>query len=141
MESYMELKKMLCRELEYIVNKGDLSPRDLDYVDKITHSIKSLVTIMAMDNNGKSDYSGSGLYGGYDNYNRGNGYDYGNNGNDTPYGMSGRNPFGRYVPGRGYSRDESKSQMLEHLDKMMNETTDKNEREMIQRITNELKTL
>ena len=132
MESYMELKKILCRELDYIVNKGDLSPRDLDFVDKITHSIKSLVTIMAMDENEKSDYSGSGLYGSYDNYDRNYGY-----------GMSGRrDSMGRYAPmTRGYSRDESKSQMLEHLDKMMAETNDKNEREMIQRITNELKAL
>lgn len=140
MESYMELKKMLCRELEYIVNKGDLSPRDLDYVDKITHSIKSIVTIMAMDESTRSDYSGNGLYGSYDNYDRGNGYGYGNG---NGYGMSGRrDSMGRYAPmTRGYSRDESKSQMLDHLDKMMNETTDKNEREIIQRITNELKTL
>ncbi len=138
MESYMELKKMLCRELEYIVNKGDISPRDLDYIDKITHSIKSLVTIMAMDGNNKSEYGGSGLYGSYDNYDRGNGY-----GNGTQYGMPWRrDAIGRYAPmTRGYSRDESKSQMLDHLDKMMNDTNDKNEREMIQRIVDELKTL
>lgn len=128
MESYYELKKMLCRELDYITNKGELTPRDLDFVDKLTHSIKSLVTIMAMDE--KYDNSGSGLYGSYDNYDRG-------------YGMSGRrDSMGRFAPmTQGYSRDESKSQMLDHLNKMVNETNNKDERETIQRIINELKTL
>jgi len=136
MESYMELKKMLCRELDYIVGKGDISPRDLDFIDKITHSIKSLVTIMAMDESTKSDYNGSSLYGSYDSYDRGNGY-------GTPYGMSGRrDSMGRYAPmTRGYSRDESKTQMLDHLEKMMDDAANKDEREMIQRIYNELKTL
>lgn len=131
MESYMKVKKMLCHELDYIADKGELTPRDLDFVDKITHSIKSLVTIMAMDE--KSDYNGSSLYDSYDSYDRGNGY-----------GMSGRrDSMGRFTSPmtRGYSRDESKSQMLEHLDKMMNETNNKDERETIQRIANELKTL
>lgn len=147
MESYMKLKKMLCRELDYIVSKGELNPRDLEFVDKITHSIASLLKIMKMEGGEMSEYSGNGMRGSYDNYSRGYGYDnsYGDNGygNNYDYGMSGRrDSMGRFAPmTRGYSRDESKTQMLDHLDKMMDDATNKDEREMIQRIYNELKTL
>ena len=64
MEYYHDLKKMLCKELEEIVRQGELSTGDLDVVDKLTHSIKSLVTIMAMEDSGYS--YGVRKYDGYD---------------------------------------------------------------------------
>ena len=74
---YYDLKKMLCKELDMIVqeNRGELSKGDLDTIDKLTHSIKSLVTIMAMEDSGYSydgGYSGArrrdtmGRYADYD---------------------------------------------------------------------------
>lgn len=55
-----ELRKMLCQELDKVTKKGEISnPQMLDIVDKLTHSIKSIDTIMAMEDAGYSndDYS------------------------------------------------------------------------------------
>lgn len=57
MAKYEELKDMLCEELDRITKKGELSPGSLDIVDKLTHSIKSIDTIVAMEDSG---YSGTG---------------------------------------------------------------------------------
>lgn len=53
MHAYHKIKDMLCEELEHIANKGELTAGSLDIVDKITHSIKSIDTIIAME-----DYEG-----------------------------------------------------------------------------------
>jgi hypothetical protein len=54
-----ELREMLCEELDKITKKGELSAGSLDVVDKLTHSIKSIDTIIAMEDAGYSsdDYS------------------------------------------------------------------------------------
>jgi hypothetical protein len=45
-----DLREMLCDELDAIVRKdGEISDRDLDIIDKLTHSIKSIDTIEAME--------------------------------------------------------------------------------------------
>ena len=47
---YMEeIKEMLCDELERIAKKGELSSSTLDTIDKLTHSVKSITTILAME--------------------------------------------------------------------------------------------
>ena len=47
---YMEdLKKTLCDELEAIAHKGEMTLGTLDVVDKLTHSVKSIDTILAME--------------------------------------------------------------------------------------------
>ena len=46
---YNELKEMLRDELDKVVKKGELTSGSLDVIDKITHSIKSIETIMAMN--------------------------------------------------------------------------------------------
>ena len=51
-----ELRELLCEELDKIAEKGELTAGSLDTIDKLTHSIKSIDTIMAME--GKS-YRGS----------------------------------------------------------------------------------
>ena len=53
---YLEkVKDMLERELEDFANKGSIdSLEELKAIDKLTHSIKSIETIMAMR---KSEYS------------------------------------------------------------------------------------
>lgn len=125
MEYMHELKEMLCDELESIVEKGELTAGSLDTVDKLTHSIKSIATIMAME--------------GYD-----NSYDYGGNMNGSYRGGSyaqNRDSRGRYSRrgsyargGRrgGYSRDEETDKMVEKLEKMMEKATDHNVRQAIQ---------
>ena len=49
MNEMHKLKDMLCDELDKITKKGELSAGSLDAIDKLTHSIKSIETIMAME--------------------------------------------------------------------------------------------
>ena len=124
-----DLKNMLCDELDEIARKGELSTGDLDVVDKLTHSIKSLVTIMAMDEGG---YSGARRRDSMGRYADGRYYDDGENDG----GYSGR----RYYE-RRYSRDEGKSHMTHQLEKMMEEATTREEREAIQSALGKLKNM
>ena len=55
MHEMMELKEMLCDELEKITKQGKITTGILDTVDKLTHSIKSLETIIAMNEKGYSN--------------------------------------------------------------------------------------
>lgn len=123
-EYYHDLKKMLCKELENVANQKELSAGDLETVDKLTHSIKSLVTIMAMEDGGYSYNDGySGMRGrGGNSYNRY--YDYDN-------GYSGRR----------YSRDEGKSYMIQQFERLMNEASSQEEHDVLQSAINRLKNM
>lgn len=137
MEAFYELKDMLCKELEDLVQKGELSAGALDAVDKLTHSIKSLVTIIAMEEGG---YSNDGSY---DGYNGGNGSMNGGSYNSYARGYSGRrgrDSMGRYTSGRRYSRDEAKDEVMRHLEKAMNGASGE-QRKIIQEAVEELKNL
>lgn len=47
---YREIKEMLCEELEAMTKNGTIRTKeDLDIIDKLTHSIKSVETIIAMN--------------------------------------------------------------------------------------------
>ena len=129
METFEKLKKMLCKELDELVEKGDLKAGSLDVVDKLTHSIKSLDTIIAMEEAG---YSRDGGYSGarrrdsmgrfaYDHYDDGNYY-------------------GGYS-GRRYSRDEGKSQMIDHMEDMMEKAESSQVREVLQSAISKLKNM
>lgn len=128
MDFYYDLKKMLCRELEEIARKQQLSAGDLEIVDKLTHSIKSIVTIMAMDDSGYSyndGYSGArrrDSMGRYDD------------------GYSGRRYYDNYQD-RGYSRDEGKTHMIRQFEKMMDEASSPDVREVIQSALNKMKNM
>ena len=137
MDAFYELKDMLCEELEDVVKKGELSAGDLDVVDKLTHSIKSLVTIMAMEEGG---YSNDGSY---DGYNGNGGGMTGGSYNSYPRGYSGRrgrDSMGRYTSGRRYSRDEAKDEVMRHLEKAMNGASGE-QRKIIQDAVDELKNM
>ena len=124
-----ELRKMLCAELEKITKKGELSAGRLDVVDKLTHSIKSIDTIMAMEDAGYSNEGGysyarrrdsmgrysrnDGSYG----Y-RGGSYD----GYDGSYARSGN---------RGYSREDAKEELAMDLKALKREAKDSETAQMI----------
>ena len=74
-----KLRDMLCDELDEITKKGKLSVDALDAIDMITHSIKSIDTILAMEEAGYSNgYSNKRYY--YDDgYSRRNNYSRGRN--------------------------------------------------------------
>lgn len=102
MHKMEELKDMLCDELDKVTAKGELSAGALDVVDKLTHSIKSIDTIMAMEEA---------------NYSHGDGYSYARR----------RDAMGRYS--RNYSRDMA--DLKEHLKDLERKMTDEESKRMI----------
>ena len=73
MKKMEELREMLCEELDEITKRGEIDERTLDQVDKLTHSIKSIDTITAMEESGKYGRRyGEGRYG--ERYSREGGY-------------------------------------------------------------------
>ena len=119
MHKMMELKEALCDELNEYSSKRKLSYEDLDVIDKLTHSIKSIETILAME-----------------------GYDEGYSRDYRPsYGYSYRNrdSMGRYSRDMEYSNDgHGKEGMAMELREAMDKATSEKEREAIQSCMKEL---
>jgi hypothetical protein len=134
MHEMYELKEMLCDELAKITKKGELSAGSLDAVDKLTHSIKSIDTIIAMDEYSEDDgmsYEGSYARGG----NRGGG----NRGRSNASGVR-RDSMGRYSRDgsyrgsyRGYSRDEEMEELKMGLQELLEDASSEEERKMIRK--------
>lgn len=116
MHKMEELREMLCEELDKITKKGELSAGSLDVVDKLTHSIKSIDTIIAMEDSGYSS-----------DYMRGNSYakrdSMGRYSNDN-YSMRG----GR---SRNYSYDDEMNNLREQLEDMEHMAKDDESKRMI----------
>ena len=87
---------------------GVLSGDDISYIDKLTHSIKSIKTTIAMM---EAEDGESGRYSmpHYGNYNYGGSY------------RRGRDSMGRYTSRRGYSYDDG---MIEELRSLMESAPD-----------------
>lgn len=100
---------------------GKISTADLDVIDKLTHSMKSLVTVCAMLEAEEEDgYSGDmmpGYGGNYSGRGRRNGY-----GGERRNGYSGKNGYNR---NGGYSRT---GDTREQLRQMMEEAPDEQTR-------------
>ena len=87
MRSMEDLRNKLCDELMDIAEQGEITSGSLEIIDKLTHSIKSIDTIMAMEEAGYSNERGYSRYD--DGYHRGS---YGRG-----RGMNARrDPQGRY---------------------------------------------
>lgn len=123
MENMQKLKDMLTRELDEYARKGELSAGALDIVDKLSHALKSVTTVMAMEDGG---YSGTGRSYGYPQYY----YDDGRSYDGRSY--AGRMNARRDSRGR-YSRDYS-GDMVEKLRDMMDEAPDQETRHELQRL-------
>lgn len=141
MKSLEKIKEMVCDELDNIAKRGELSAGSLETADKLTHTLKSIVTIEAMED-----------------YGDGASYDGGNTGGNTGGGggMSGRRgrsrTTGRYVSRegggysgrRGYSReggmsyDGARDELMEHVDELMGMADDEPTKQMIRRFKAEL---
>ena len=114
MHKLMELKENLCDELNEYSSKTRLSFDDLDVIDKLTHSIKSIETILAME-----------------------GYSY----DEMPTHSYARNrdSMGRYSRDMGYSNDSrGKEAMANELRTMMNNASSEKERNALNRCLEEL---
>ena len=115
-----DLKEMLCDELDKIASKGELTAGSLDTVDKLSHSLKSVLTIMAMEDYGES----------YDDMPYERGY---NRGGSRRNGR--RDSMGRYT--RSYARGRSRRMYsgddLEKITEMMDEVEDPKVRQALQK--------
>lgn len=124
-----ELREMLCDELDKIAGQGELTAGSLETVDKLTHSIKSIDTIMAMDSAG---YSNEGPYW------KGGGTPYVRNGARRMYS---RNSYERGIGrsrSRDYSRGDGKDEMIEQLEELMEEAYDSKTKEAIKRAIHQI---
>jgi hypothetical protein len=135
LQTYYDIKKMLCKELDEERDKGRINDiGDLKTIDLITHSLKSITTIIAMEEN---EYEGkSGHYPMPP-------YIYGHNSFDD--GMSSaqrRNAMGQYSRGDSYdsyamrrSRDNG---MAEELRELMGRAKDEETRMKFKRFIMDL---
>lgn len=57
MDKYKELEEMLCDEIDRITERKELNGSSLEMLDKLTHTLKSIKTIDAMDEYGDEGYS------------------------------------------------------------------------------------
>ena len=116
-----ELKELLCEELDEIAAKKEMNAGDLETLQKLTDTIKNIDKIMILEEDG--GYSQAGDWEARGKYMMGG---------DTyrDVGMSGRRQR-RDSRGR-YSYDDGKHEIVEQLEVMLDNASDK-EREAIRR--------
>ena len=145
MHVYEELKDMLCKELEEITRKGELTAGSLETVDKLTHSIKSIETIMAM-NEYNDDYSyenggNGGNMSAARNYRGGRSYRDGGMSYARGRGRNARrDSMGRYSNG-GYSYDDAKADMIDEIKEIMHDAPDEATKKEFQRFVSKLESM
>lgn len=131
MHDYEKLKEMLCDELEKITRKGELTAGSLDTVDKLTHAIKSIVTIMAMDDEYEDGYSRADG----DHMTSGRRYSYAGRGRGAR-----RDSMGRYSRG-GYSYGDARDDMVKELRELMNDAPDEQTKKEFQRFISKMESM
>lgn len=144
---YDELKhicEILENELANVNKKldksdGVLSGDDISYIDKLTHSIKSLKTTIAMV---EAEDGGSYSDGSYRMYPHWNSYNDGMDNGSYARGRgrnARRDSMGRYsrdgYGGNGYSRDQ---EMISELRELMNDAKDDRTRQEFQRFISKI---
>ena len=116
-----DLREMLCKELDEIAAKREMSAGDLDAIQKLTSSIKNTYKIEMFED---GDYS------------RDDGYSRGGNWAADLRGTYGRGSSsrGRHRDAMGrYSRTDAREHMREQLDDMMRDADDDKTRDAIRR--------
>lgn len=142
-----ELCETISRELEDVNDKirksGGMSAGDLETVDKLTHSLKSIKTTIAMmeaeDEEGEG-YSGRymPMYGGMAGMsNRGRSYRGGNSYARGRGSNARRDSMGRYSREGGYSYADSMDELLEDMRGMMGQLPE-DKRRKAERLIDEL---
>lgn len=118
-KTYEELKDMLNRELKEITRHGELDDRSLELTDKITHSIKSIDTILAMEDYDRGSSRGHVTVHRDREYDDGRSYEH-------------RDSMGRY------SRDAANDELMESLREYMHDTSDPEKKQEIKRFMRKL---
>lgn len=139
-ETYEDMCEVLNKELAEANNKirangGKMSAGDIEYIDKLTHAIKSIKTTMAMMEGGYSNAMRYNDMGGHS-YGR---YDGNNSYNDGPYhgGSFARN-VRRDSMGR-YSR--ANESMVHELRELMQDAPDERTRQEFQRFISKIESM
>ena len=139
MRAMHDLKDMLCKEIDKIAKKGELSAGSLETVHKLTDTVKNIDKIMMLEEDGEEGYSergrrrdsmgrysrDGGMMGGWD-MRGGHSYDDGG----SSYAMGGYRG--------GYSRGDGKDHMLHELGEMM-EGADHEQRRILERAMQEIR--
>ena len=130
-----ELRDMLMEELEECSDKGELSAGSLEVIDKLAHAIKSIDTIVAMEDAGYSnDYSyarGRGRYAKRDSMGRYSSDDMMMDGERSMRGRGYNRGYDRDYMRRGYSRDDAKAELAKELREIAMDTEDAETKQMI----------
>ena len=124
-----KIKDALCRELEEAgrkIEKNDtLSAGDLEYLYKLTDTVKNIDKIEMLEESGYSrdgDWDTNGTYTGGASYAR----------RRDSRGRYARDNYSRDSYPR-YSRDDAKSHMIEQLEELMGNASSEREREALRR--------
>ena len=134
MESMYDLKEKLCRELDEIASKPEMSAGDLETVHKLTDTIKNIDKIDMLEETGEYSQAGDWEMEGRGSYNRGSSY--ANRGKHYVRGHYSRDGYNR--DGRTYSRGGAKEHMMMELEEAMNAASNDREREVIRRCMDQL---
>ena len=138
-----ELCEILSRAINTSTEKirasgGKLSVGDADFIDKLTHSLKSVKAVISMEEapNDMDDGDYSGRYSrGYDRGSYRGGYDGGSYGPGRGRGRyANRDSMGRYSS-NGYSRGGS---MIDDLRDLMQDAPDQETRQEMQRLISKM---
>lgn len=131
MHELYELKEMLCKELEEIGGKGELTAGSLETVDTLAHALKNVDKIIET----KEESEGySGNYSMNRSYARGGNYANRSYRNSYARGRGSnarRDSMGRYSSNDGYSMADD---MVSKLYEVMEDAPDEQTRKDIQRI-------
>lgn len=122
---------------------GELSAGDLEYLDKLTHTMKSLKTTIAMLEAEDNGYSGRFWDGRY--YFDGESVMDGTTSREGRYtnargrgSRAKRDAMGRYSS-RGYSRADAKEDMIDELEELMGKAPDEHTKKKFERFIAEMK--
>lgn len=148
-----DLKDMLCKELDELAKKRDITPSSLEMIHKLTDTIKNIDKILMLEDeeDGYSErgrrrdsmgrysrdggYSQGGDWEARGHFGGGHAYDEGG----SSYANRGKHYVrGHYSRDGGYSRDDGKDHMLHELGEMM-EGADPEQRRILERAMQEIR--
>lgn len=161
LDTLYELCETISMELESCNEKirqanGKLSPGDIDYLDKLTHTMKSLKAVIGMLEAQDSGYSGhfwDGRYyfdggnsmegssnrGSYEGASGRGSYEGGSSNRSYGRGRNAnRDRMGRYAE-RGYSRADAEEDFRTEIEELMNKAPDEQSRKKLEKLMNEMK--
>lgn len=120
-----KIQDMMYCELEDVSKKDKLDTKDVELIDKFVDIIKDIDDIAGTQDMGYSQMNGRSY----------------NNGSSYMRGRSNRMPMysrGSSYSRGGYSREDSKEVMLDHLQDVMNMAVDEKDRKAISRLMEQM---